>query len=98
MKNTETGVTASIQTSGAGFYLFPGVTPGSYELSVQFKGMQRETVSFEVQVAQSVVIDPVLKPGATTTTVDVTAAAPLVTLDNYSLRQGLERARIQEAA
>ena len=96
MTNTATGVTSSTQTSEGGFYLFPGVTPGPYQVSVEFKGMEKFAVSFQVQVTQSVVIDPVLKAGQMTTTVDVAAITPLLTVDNYSLQQGLDRARVQD--
>ena len=51
------------QTNEVGFYLHPAAIPGPYRLSIEAPGMEKYEVTFVVQVAQSVVIDPVLKAG-----------------------------------
>src|SRR5512140_1867542 len=77
--NIETNVTAHSRTTEAGVYFYPGVMAGSYRLAVEFTGMQKYEGTFTVQVSQSVVVDPVLHPSGTTTTVDVKDVTPLVT-------------------
>ncbi len=47
-------------------------------------------------VAQSAVIDPKLKPGQTSTTVDVRDVTPVVTLDSATVAAGMERRRIEQ--
>ncbi len=96
LTNTATNVTSSSVTNGVGFYLFPGLIPGLYRLSVEAPGMETYTVTFTAQVEQSVVIDPVLKPGQTTTSIDVIDVTPMVTVDTPMLRSALERARIEQ--
>jgi Carboxypeptidase regulatory-like domain len=63
--NTATNVKVPTKANEAGFYLFPGVAPGSYVLTVEFTGMQKYEVNIAVQVSQSVVIDPTLQPAGT---------------------------------
>jgi hypothetical protein len=96
LTNTATNVTSTVRTTEVGFYLFPGLIPGTYRLSVGASGMEKYEVTLTVQVAQSVVIDPVLKLGQTTTTVEVTDVTPLVTVDNPTVRNTLEHVRIEQ--
>jgi len=96
LTNTATNVTSRTQTNEVGFYMFPGITPGSYRLEVEQPGMQKFEVTATVQVARSVVIDPVLKPGQTTTTVEVQDVTPMMTTDSAALGHVLERARIEQ--
>src|SRR5262245_49322541 len=39
--NTATNVKVPTKANEAGFYLFPGVAPGSYVLTVEYAGMQK---------------------------------------------------------
>src|SRR5262249_49870377 len=75
LRNTSTGVSFANKTSAEGVYFFPTIPPGNYEVSAQSAGMDKFTASFPVQVAQSVVIDAVLKPGQLATKVDVAAVS-----------------------
>ncbi len=94
--NTATDVRVTTQSSEGGFYVFPGVSPGPYQVTVEIKGMEKFLAAFQLQVAQSVVIDPIMKAGQVTTSVDVTATTPLIAVDNYVVDQRLDRARIEE--
>lgn len=96
LTNTATNVTSRTQTNEVGFYMFPGITPGSYRLEVEQPGMQKFGVTATVQVARSVVIDPVLRPGQTATTVEVRDVTPLMTTDSAALSHVLERTRIEQ--
>jgi hypothetical protein len=94
--NAGTNVSIPGRTNEAGRYFFPGITPGSYRIAVEFPGMKKYEGSFTVQVQQSVVIDPVLTPGETTTTVEVTDVTPVVTVDNAAVGHVLERQRVEQ--
>jgi hypothetical protein len=96
LTNTETNVKSRTPTNETGFYMLPGVTPGSYRLEIEQPGMQKFEVAATVQVARSIVIDPVLKPGQTSTTVEVQDVTPMVTVDSPALAHVLERARIEQ--
>lgn len=94
--NAATNVSSSTQCNEVGFYFYPSVVVGSYRLSVEAPGMTKFEGTFVVQVAQRVVIDPVLRPGQTTTTVEVTDVTPMVTVSNPTVRTTLERERIEQ--
>ncbi len=96
MVNIATNVERTATANEVGFYFHPGVTPGNYRLSVESKGMQKYEVEFTVQVSQSVVVDPVLRPGQATETVEVRDVTPLVTVDNSTVRNTLEHARLEQ--
>ena len=96
LNNTATGVSLKTTTNEAGFYVFPGVIPGNYTLTVEATGMQKFEGKLTVQVQQSAVVDAVLKVGQTTTEVQVTDVTPLLTVDNPTLGHTLERTRIEQ--
>ncbi|HOQ46929.1 MAG TPA: TonB-dependent receptor [Bryobacteraceae bacterium] len=94
--NTGTNVSIPGRTNEAGRYYFPGVSPGTYRIVVESPGMRKYEATFTVQVQQSVVIDPVLTPGETTTTIEVTDVTPMVVTDNATVGHVLERARVEQ--
>jgi hypothetical protein len=96
LTNTATNVALRSTSNEAGFFLFPGVIPGSYRLTVESPGMQKWEGELTVQVGQSVVIDPVLEVGQTVTEISVRDVTPLVTTDNPTLGRVLERQRIEQ--
>ena len=91
--NTATNVKSQTITNEIGFYMFPGVIPGPYRLEAESAGMQRYEGAVTVQVQQSVVVDPVMKPGQTTTTVVVQDVTPMISTDRPALGHVLERSR-----
>ncbi len=85
------------QTNDIGFYLFPAVQPGSYRISAQAAGMQAWEGELLLQVGQTVVIEPVLKVGATTTEITVAGdVTQLITTTSATLGTVVERARIEQ--
>ncbi|MGH9469198.1 MAG: carboxypeptidase regulatory-like domain-containing protein [Terriglobia bacterium] len=72
--NVDTGVERTTETDAAGRYVFPSVLPGTYSLEVSKAGFQNFALShFRVVVAQRATEDAVLKVGATSQTVTVSA-------------------------
>jgi hypothetical protein len=95
LTNTLTSVSVTNKSSNEGVYMFPTVAVGAYRLEVVSPGMEKAASAFEIQVMQTVVIDPVLKPGQVTTTVEVAAVSPIVVVDNSPIEMRLDRERIK---
>jgi hypothetical protein len=78
--NAGTNASRSVQTSGEGTFELPSLVPGTYRLEVEAPNFTKyvdETVV--VNVLQRVTINPILKVGGVTGTVNVTAeTTPLV--------------------
>jgi hypothetical protein len=96
LTNTATNAVVNTVTNEVGFYIFPSVAPGTYTLSAQSPGMQKFEGAFTVRVADRVVIDPSLTPGATATAVEVKEITPMVSTDNATVSATLERERISQ--
>jgi hypothetical protein len=95
--NTATAVKSSTTSNEAGFFAFPPVVPGSYEIKVESAGMQAWEGKFLLQVGQTAEISPVLRVGAVSTQVTVAGeAAPLVATTDATLSENLERTRIEQ--
>src|SRR5436309_9801600 len=91
LTNTVTNVASETTTNEVGFYVFPAVLPGPYELTFESPGLARFQARFTVQTAQSATLDPQLKVATEATVVTVQDTAPLVTMDTTSLGNVLER-------
>src|SRR6266436_6004098 len=79
LANTATNVERTTQTNDAGAYVFPGVFPGPYRLTVESSGMQKYEGNLIVLTQQDVAIDVVLQIGQTVTQVEVQDVTPLIT-------------------
>lgn len=96
LTNTGTNITARTATNELGFYIFAGVLPGPYRLTVDAPGMQRFAVTLTVQVQEVAVVDAVLSVGETVTTIEVKDVTPVVNGDSPALNHVLERQRIEQ--
>jgi len=97
MENLQTNKSFSQTTSDEGNYTIPFLIPGNYEVTVEAPGFQttvRPTV--EVHTNDKLTVSIQLQLGQTQTTVEVTAAPPL--LDNASATRGdtIENLRVTE--
>src|SRR2546430_7576279 len=80
-----------------GFYLFPSVQTGPYQMTVEAPGMETWKGELTLQVGQIAEISPALKIGATATEVTVAGnVTPLVTTTSPTLANVVERARIEQ--
>src|SRR5262249_1390203 len=96
LTNTATNVARSTQTNESGLYVFPGVFPGPYRISVESPGMQKYEANFIIQVQQDATVDVTLLVSQAATQVEVQAVALLVTTSNPTLGHTLERQRIEQ--
>jgi hypothetical protein len=76
--NQATGVRLHATSDGAGGFQIAAVPRGSYSAEVKSTGFQSQVVNFTVEVATSQTLIFKLVPGAVSTTVTVSGAAPLV--------------------
>ena len=86
---TSTGLVVHATTASDGRYSFPSLPPGGpYSITVELRGFNAETRSgITLLVTQTVRLDFTLKIGATSETIQVTGAAPLVESSTASMGQ-----------
>src|SRR5437764_1172628 len=96
LTNTDTNVARTTPTNEAGGYVFPGVFPGPYRITVESPGMQKYEATVTVQVQQDAAIDVVMQVGQTVTQVEVADVTSMVNTQNATLGHSLERQRIEQ--
>lgn len=97
ISNESKGITRTLQTTDAGVFSAPALTPASgYSIVVSKEGFNKwEARSFEILVGQTVDFSIGLKVGGTATQVDVTGEAPLVQATKTDVSQVVEREQIE---
>jgi hypothetical protein len=86
--DTDIGLVLQATTGGAGVYTFSPVRIGHYHVTVADKGFATTTqTNITLTVSQTLEVDVRLKPGATTETVMVTTAPPVLQTDEASVGQ-----------
>ncbi len=97
LTNSATQVAVGTQTNGTGFYTFQYVIPGTYQVSVEATGFQREVhPDIHVEVAQSVRTDFAMQVGQTQQEVTVTGGAEMIQADNASIGTVISSREINE--
>ncbi len=95
--HTQTSRQYTTTSTEVGFYLFPSVQTGAYQISVESPGMETWKGELTLQVGQAADVNPTLKVGATATEVTVAGdVTPLVTTTSPTLANVVERARIEQ--
>jgi Carboxypeptidase regulatory-like domain/TonB dependent receptor/TonB-dependent Receptor Plug Domain len=95
--NEGTAASLAVPTGPDGGYKFTPVRIGSYKITVTFQGF--ETIvrpHITVNVGENVVADFSLKPGNVTTTVEVTAAAPVLQSQDASVGQVVDSRSVND--
>ena len=84
--NTATGFRRQTVSNEDGQYNLPGLTPGTYSVSVEFTGFRRaQLTDITLQVDQNVRVNIALEVGQVTETVAITAEAPLIESQSATL-------------
>jgi hypothetical protein len=95
--NIESGAEFKTVTTGTGNYTIPSLPAGKYRLTVEVAGFKKfNQEGIEVQVAQTDRIDITLQVGATTESVTITAAAPLLKTESAEQSTIIMGERINE--
>jgi len=96
-KHLETARQYTTITNEVGFYDFPAVLSGRYELAVEAAGLEKFKGEFLLQTGQTAVVDASLRVGSSATEVTVSVdAMPLVTTTSGTLANVTDRARIDQ--
>jgi hypothetical protein len=87
-QNTATNAKYPVATSNTGNYTTTELPPGTYQLTITAPGFKTFVrTGLEVQAAQTIRVDATLAVGATTESVTIQAAAPLLKTESGELSQ-----------
>ena len=96
LSSEATGFAQTVTTGGEGAYVFPLVSPGSYQITVEREGFQRLVRAFALEVAQQARIDAQLTVGQITESVNVSASAVLLETTSSNLGQVVTNRQVTE--
>jgi Carboxypeptidase regulatory-like domain/TonB-dependent Receptor Plug Domain len=95
--STTTNVAHSVKTNQDGLYTVPLLQPGTYTISVAMPNFEKELRdNVTLQIGQTLDLDFKLSVGATTQTVTVTTAAPLVQTQSAAVGTVVDNQKIIE--
>lgn len=94
--NNATNVARTGETSNLGLYYLPSLPPGRYTLNVEARGFRKWSGSLTLEVGQTAVIDPRLEVGAVDTIIEVSDAAPVITLEGSAVGDVKDALRIRQ--
>ncbi len=96
LKSDATGETRTATSNSSGAYRFALLRPGTYMLSAEAKGFSKAQTSVVVNVGQTSINNVKMALGASSQTVEVTSAAPLVQADNADLSSNFNQTLIAD--
>ncbi len=94
--NTATNAVRNSTTNTEGLYSFPALVPGPYEVRVETAGFRAAASRLDLQVQQTARVDFALQVGQAAESIEVSAAAALLTTDNATVGSVIEERRIVE--
>ena len=97
-KSSDTGTTRETTTNSAGLYVFPGLKPDTYEITVSSAGFQSVVRKVDLTVGAVLDASVQLKIGNATTTVEVvgTTDANSVNTENQTMSQTITEQQLTE--
>src|SRR5215207_1675313 len=94
--STQTQQARSTVTDGSGFYTFPNLQPGKYDISAELQGFKKETrAGVQVDAASALNLEFTLATGSLTEEVTVTSEATLLQTD-VAVRKTVEAKDIEQ--
>ena len=95
--HTATGGQNKTQTNEVGFYFFPSIQVGEYQISAESAGMDAWKGALSLLAGQSAMVETVLKLGTTATAVTVAGdVTPLITTTSPTVATVVEHTRIEQ--
>lgn len=95
--NTATATTRDVTSDAAGLYTIPNLVPGVYDIKVTATGFSTSLQSaLTLSVGQQLQLNFALKVGNTSTTVQVTEAAPQIDLTSSAVSGQVESETVRE--
>ena len=96
LKNLDTGQSRDAVTNDTGYYFFPLVQPGKYEVAAEKAGFKRGTQEILVQTGRRSTADFGLELGQITESVQVSAQAALLETSTSSISRNVQQRVITE--
>ena len=97
LTNTDSGVSHVTQTDNAGVFLFPNMDIATYALKVAATGFQTyHQTNIVLEVGSNIAINPSLRAGASTQTVEVHAEALALQTEDTSFKQTIDHSALDE--
>ncbi len=97
LTETKTGSVNTVQSNGAGLYVFPSVPPSDYRIDITAKGFQKYSQpGILLQADQSVTANATLNIGSETVTVTVEASAAQINLSTGGVSQVVGQQQVNE--
>ena len=95
--NVATGVTMHTQTGSSGDYTVPYLSPATYKVTAQATGFEQSVVNnVMLVVAQNARVNFTLRPGATSSVVEVQASAVALDTDSSTISQTVTQQQVNE--
>ena len=94
--NAGTNISRSTVTDSAGYYNFPSLPVGKYDLAVDQAGFSRVTSHVAIDPSQKARLDVQLAVGAVSTSVEVQAGSPEISRDDASVGTVIENQVIEQ--
>ena len=91
LTNVETGVTRDATTNESGYFFFPLVTPGRYEVATEKTGFKKATQETVVRTGIRSTADFTLELGAVTESVQVAGQAALLETTTSAISRNVEK-------
>src|SRR5579875_969298 len=91
IKSNATGATRTATSNAAGAYRFSLLPPGHYTVTATAQGFSKAQTTTMVTVGQATIANVKLAVGTSSTTVEVTSAAPLVNAENANLSTNFDQ-------
>src|ERR1700739_3535171 len=85
LKSQENGSTQAQSTNSRGVYRFSLLPPGRYRFSVAAAGFRKANATAVVTIGQATTVNIALALGQSTSTIEVTSAAPLLQTQNANI-------------
>ena len=96
LRNLDTGVMRELTTTEAGYYFFPLVNPGRYEVIAEKNGFKRGVQEVEVRTGIRSTADFALQLGQVTDSVQVTGEAPLLETSTAAVSRNVAQRTIND--
>ena len=93
--NAQTNAVRTGVTNDSGLYSFPDLVPGIYSVRAELKGFRTALrQNIELQVQQTARVDITLQPGDVNQTIEVSAAAQMLSSEDATVGTVIENKRI----
>ncbi|MEK7408626.1 MAG: TonB-dependent receptor [Acidobacteriota bacterium] len=96
LANRDTGQSRAAQTNDAGYYFFPLVQPGRYQVSAEKAGFKKGVQELLVETGKRATVDLSLEVGQVTETVRVSGQAPLLETSSAVVSRNIQQRQVQD--